>query len=393
MALSILATPGEISLVLLIGLAFFGLAWFTMCKSFRRIVSHNHETQEKIDRLEGALLAALESTAVEVTSAVGHRAHSPRPASVRNPLASAIGHDCAPRREPVSSRVPAMPCLASWPDLGEPFCASRNGWRHAMELQQGHRLEPEQFMFTAGHEDQVILSYGCGQGVELVEFARSCKPRHLVGVDIMASALEKVREHLVEGSNLSVELCLLPEAGVPIPVDDHVFDCIRCSGTLQYAVPLRALFGEFARVLKENGVVHIGILNTDSVWWHLCVALLLTSEEVADVSRREESSQGKAAPSRQGSSANAPPASPSPYAQREVATLAEAAGFRAKKLGCNVSLAEMSVLGRRFEALANPTVADEHKKFLRALRFDDRGRPLHEGEVAGFETVYELVRV
>ena len=52
----------------------------------------------------------------------------------------------------------------------------------------------------------------------------------------------------------------------------------------------------------------------------------------------------------------------------------------------------MSLLPERYQAMMNVKLAEEHREFLKRITFDKYGRPLHNGEVAGVDSVSELTK-
>ncbi len=42
--------------------------------------------------------------------------------------------------------------------------------------------------------------------------------------------------------------------------------------------------------------------------------------------------------------------------------------------------------------MMNVKLAEEHREFLKRITFDKYGRPLHNGEVAGVDSVSELTK-
>ena len=63
-------------------------------------------------------------------------------------------------------------------------------------------------------------------------------------------------------------------------------------------------------------------------------------------------------------------------------------GFVGKFNGAAISLTELKSLGRRFDAIADRRLDDEHRRFLSELTFNEKGIPLHNGHVAGIDACY-----
>ncbi|MBI3823933.1 MAG: hypothetical protein HY289_14790, partial [Planctomycetes bacterium] len=78
------------------------------------------------------------------------------------------------------------------------------------------------------------------------------------------------------------------------------------------------------------------------------------------------------------------------YKPQEFIDLVEPCGFKCRYLGAAVSLFETSLLPRRFDALYNINFPREHRDFLLALTFDDKGFPMYNGVYAGLDACFEL---
>ena len=81
----------------------------------------------------------------------------------------------------------------------------------------------------------------------------------------------------------------------------------------------------------------------------------------------------------------------SQLAPRDFATLCAEAGFEASFLGGYLFRHELETLSRhRDQAVRDPSLANEHRAFLRDLEFDQAGLPLHRGLHAGVGGAYLL---
>ena len=65
-------------------------------------------------------------------------------------------------------------------------------------------------------------------------------------------------------------------------------------------------------------------------------------------------------------------------------------GFNCILKGVSVSIHEMNCLARRFEAIQDKRLDEEHRLFLSELVFDERGLPYYQGNVAGIDACYSL---
>lgn len=244
----------------------------------------------------------------------------------------------------------------------------------------------DQLLPTSGHDDEVVLDYGCGPGNDLVGLLEHSTPRRIIGMDVASSSLEQARARVaLHPGHDRVELHQVSDADPRIPLPDASVDYVHSSGVLHHTSNPVGLLEEFHRVLRPGGRAGIMVYNYDSIWLHLYVAWQLRlaiaappGETLADTFRR--STDGAACPI----SRCARPA--------EFLADATAAGFRGEFVGAAISLHEMQQLPQRLVALTDERLPREHRDFLLSLTFDAFGRPLYRGEVAGIDAVFALTR-
>ena len=242
----------------------------------------------------------------------------------------------------------------------------------------------EELMPFKGHDGEVILDYGCGPGNDLAGLIEYSRPKRLIGMDISASALAASRQRLAFHGRAPVELTLIQEEAAHLPLKDRSVDFIHSSGVLHHIHDIGRLLSEFHRVLTPDGRIRVMVYNYESVWLHLYVAYLKrlvngeSSESLAEAFKR--STDGEECPFSVC------------YRPADFLGLVRRCGFMGTHVGSAVSLHELSLLNRRYEAMMNPRLDRQHREFLQGLTFDQHGRPLHRGEVAGIDAVYELTK-
>jgi len=236
-------------------------------------------------------------------------------------------------------------------------------------------------MPVAGFDGRRVLDFGCGPGHDLVGFGVYSKPVALAGVDVSAASVREARVRLaLHGIDADVQRL---EPGQSLPFENASFDHIHSSGVLHHVEdPLSAL-RELKRVLQPGGTVHVMVYNFDSLWMHLLVAYHRTIVEgrYPGLTAREQfarSTDGEACPISRC------------YRPDEFIALATTAGFDATFAGAAVSMRELSLLGTRFDAIMDPRLPDESRRFLEALEFDRQMLPLVGGRHAGIDAVYYL---
>jgi len=141
---------------------------------------------------------------------------------------------------------------------------------------------------------------------------------------------------------------------------------------------------EFRRILRPGGVAQIMVYNYDSVWTHLYVAYekMIVQGEFGDLPI-------EAAFARTTDGPECPIAKP--YRPQEFAGLCRSAGFTVDQAEAAISVWELSLLSKRYNAIMDRRLRPESRRFLANLRFDNRGVPSHNALVAGVDLCYRLV--
>jgi ubiquinone/menaquinone biosynthesis C-methylase UbiE len=240
-------------------------------------------------------------------------------------------------------------------------------------------------MPVRGADGLDVLDYGCGPGHDLVGFLEFSKPKSLAGVDVASSSLAEAKERLALHGGENVRLHRIDPNEARLPFEDRSFDYIHSSGVLHHVPDLQACLREFRRLLKPGGRARVMVYNYDSLWMHLYVAYTLRYRNKTippDLPMRQAFSRSTDGP-------NCPIAHC--YTAAEFAAEVGAAGFSCRPVGTAVSLHELDQLQKfHYEACMSPVLEREHRQFLLALTFDERGTPLYQGQPAGIDLVVEL---
>jgi ubiquinone/menaquinone biosynthesis C-methylase UbiE len=243
-----------------------------------------------------------------------------------------------------------------------------------------------ELMPVHGFDGKSILDYGCGPGHDIVGFAVFSKPSRLIGMDVSPTSLSEAA-HRLQLHTANVEFMHIREGQERLPIADQSIDLIHSSGVLHHIsdplVPLR----EFRRVIKPGGHCQIMIYNYLSVFVHIGIAFnrkiqdkyfadLFKNCDLAEAFKR--TTDGDQCPvSRY-------------YKPDEFIALWERAGFKGGFRGAGVSTWEMQLLQSRFDALTCLELADEHRRFIYDLTFDEKQRPIFNGHIAGIDGVFEF---
>jgi len=109
---------------------------------------------------------------------------------------------------------------------------------------------------------QVVADYGCGPGGLAIELARRVGSEgQVIALDINRDFLERTGE-LVQEAGLSGRVDTRRMEGDRIPAEDASVDRVICKNVLEYVPDPEATIGEFFRITRPGGIVHV----SDSDW-------------------------------------------------------------------------------------------------------------------------------
>jgi len=248
-------------------------------------------------------------------------------------------------------------------------------WRNAQYI------DYSDLMPTCGFEGKRILDYGCGPGNDLVGFAVESPGSKIVGCDVSGTSLAQARKRLSLHPG-EVELVQISESSTKLPFPDAHFDYVHSSGVLHHLQDLDGTLGELRRVIKPDGLARIMIYHRDSVWWHLYVAWVRRILQGIDAAISMEdafrrSTDGEDCPISRA------------YRWEEFDRILGAQGFEATLRGVAISLWELDLLPKRFEAMMSEKLPVDSRDFLGGITFDARGLPSVNGIGCGIDLVVE----
>lgn len=237
-------------------------------------------------------------------------------------------------------------------------------------------------MPVSGHDGKVVLDYGCGPGNDIVGFSVFSNMEKLFALDVSPTALEAAKKRLSLHKK-SAEFILINEKENKIPINSKSVDYIHTSGVLHHCANLNAVLSELHRILKDDGRMSVMVYNYSSIWLHLYVAYVqqlyygrFKQNSLLDAFRR--STDGEHCPVSHC------------YTPDSFLALAQQHGFKGEFKGAAISLTEMKSLEKRFDAIADRRLSEEHRNFLSELTFNEKGIPLFRGNVAGIDACYLL---
>jgi SAM-dependent methyltransferase len=239
-----------------------------------------------------------------------------------------------------------------------------------------------ELMPVAGQDGKVVVDFGCGPGHDLVGFGTYSKPSTLIGIDVSPTSLAEAGDRLAL-HGIAGELIRLDPAAAALPLADASVDYVHSSGVLHHTPDPLAMLREFRRVLRRDGSARIMVYNYDSLWLHLYVAYQKQIVEgmLCDLDLRAAFARTTDGPDCPISRV---------YRAEEFIALCREAGLEAEWSGAAISMHEAGLFARRYEAVMNPRLNAESRRFLLALEVDCFGFPRHRGHYAGVDGCYRL---
>jgi ubiquinone/menaquinone biosynthesis C-methylase UbiE len=267
-----------------------------------------------------------------------------------------------------------------------PFLTARQSARYLQWRFDEYPLFREFSGLYGRRDGQAVLDYGCGPGNDVAGFALHSGAARIVGADVSDSALALARHRVSLHPEAAgrVELVRLTDDRSELPFADGEFDFVSSQGVVHHTSDPLAILRELHRVTRPGGSGSIMVYNRDSVWFHLHVAWELLvrdgrwpGQTAAEAFHR--STDGEDCPI-----ANC-------YAGPEFVALLEEAGFEARYLGGYLSQHELRAMQQSWgAAIADERLGEEHRDFLRALRYDYNHRPMTGDLHAGIGGTYRI---
>jgi ubiquinone/menaquinone biosynthesis C-methylase UbiE len=172
----------------------------------------------------------------------------------------------------------------------------------------------------AGAKDLDVLDVGCGQGIDLAEYALA--GAHPTGVDLTARHVQLATTHL---HALGLEGTAVEGDAEHLPFPDHSFDRVSSNGVLHHTPDMPAALREINRVLRPGGQTRVIVYNRNS--FHYWLTQFLWHGVIRAQLLRTRSVDGVMSQTVERTSVGARPLVHA-YAPREVAAMLRAAGFR-----------------------------------------------------------------
>ncbi|HEV2975270.1 MAG TPA: methyltransferase domain-containing protein [Solirubrobacteraceae bacterium] len=155
-----------------------------------------------------------------------------------------------------------------------PEITARPGTHEAIEqLLAGQRAESPwiaqafEYRRTAGLD---VLDVGCGQGIDLVEYAIA--GARATGVDLTPRHVELARRHLAA---LGLSASVVHGDAEQLPFRNASFDFVASNGVLHHTPDMPAALREIRRVLRRGGGVRVAVYNRRSFHYWLSQVVLV----------------------------------------------------------------------------------------------------------------------
>jgi ubiquinone/menaquinone biosynthesis C-methylase UbiE len=154
-----------------------------------------------------------------------------------------------------------------------PAVTAPRGSREAIEqLLVGRREYAPWFTQTLAYEATAgldVLDVGCGQGIDLVEYARA--GARATGIDLTPRHVELARSHL---QALALAGTVVHGDAEHLPFEDACFDVVSSNGVLHHTPDMPAALREIHRVLRPGGTARIIVYNRNSFqYWIMQVGV------------------------------------------------------------------------------------------------------------------------
>ncbi|MEO5328816.1 MAG: methyltransferase domain-containing protein [Magnetococcus sp. THC-1_WYH] len=236
-------------------------------------------------------------------------------------------------------------------------------------------------MPVSGFDGQVVLDYGCGPGNDIIGFIEKSKPLRLIGADVSGRSLEMARKRVALHGG-EVEFVKLDENNTVLPIASDSVDYIHSSGVLHHVYKLEPTLLELFRILRPGGQLRVMVYNYNSISFHLNTAYLErlklpnfgAGRSLYDIFKA--TTDGKYCPISR------------VYKPDEFLGILRGAGFEGVYLGAAISISELKIFDRRFDAILDIRFEKEHRDFLLELTFDNKNIPLYKGNIAGLDACF-----
>lgn len=260
--------------------------------------------------------------------------------------------------------------------------------------------------YYQGHDDQIVLDYGCGPGDDLIGFLGTNKLKKIIGMDVSSKAIDQLMNRLELHQSIldipKVELIKTSNTTPVIPLEDNSIDYINCAGVLHHTDEPQSILHEFFRVLKPGHQARIMVYNYNSVWVHLFLAyivMILHDGQFGSINLKKMNIREAFEKTCDG--IHCPIAKA--WTTDEFTSMCSTSGFACEFIGGYLGEKDYCLWDKDpsqkhpwtyfiKEAIKHTHLHKDHKDFLSSLTEDSKGFPLYKGKHAGVHGVYLLTK-
>lgn len=237
-----------------------------------------------------------------------------------------------------------------------------------------------------GHDGETILDYGCGPGNDVTGFLLHTGAARVIGADISEKALglaaSRLALHGIDPGRY--RLLRISESRSELPLEAESVDYLNCGGVIQHTTEPEAVLRELARVVRPGGRGRIMVYNRDSLYFHL-----YTAYERRILNGLFGGLDADTAFARNTDGPDCPVSRA--FRPGDFSRLARSAGFGIDFLGGYFADIELELWRTSAaDAVADPRLPEEHRKFLRQIEDGSDGYPRFAGRYAGVGGVYAV---
>jgi len=193
---------------------------------------------------------------------------------------------------------------------------------YALELLEGRDNYAPWMAEELGYADTAglsVLDVGCGQGIDVMRYARS--GAKVTGVDLTPRHVELAQQHL---ASLELHAELVNGDAEELPFRDRQFDRVSSNGVLHHTPDMEAALRSIYRVLRPGGEARLIVYNRNS--FHYWIQQVLCHGLILGKLFRERSMEGVMSTTVEITSIGARPLV-KVYSKKDMTALMEAAGF------------------------------------------------------------------
>lgn len=126
--------------------------------------------------------------------------------------------------------------------------------------------------------DERVLDIGCGNGKQVIAYAKKVPLSLVVGTDVLTELLQEAR---IKAREEKVTISFIEhDAKLPFQFSDNSFDVISCCFAIYYFLDIEKFLLEMRRILKEGGRIFIAGPTVENAKEMILLHSRITGREV-----------------------------------------------------------------------------------------------------------------